>query len=348
MQSIQSFSRRQAHVCVRISQVVLIGFLPLVSFAQQVQPQSEQQVQTLPEQQAAPPTGPPAESQPEQQPSSQTGQQVSTQAEQQVPAQAGPQVTPPIAQCGFSSPRRCFMEMAKDQKGIVTSPLGLRKKDLAWLVPAAAVTGAALAFDQSALNHVSTDPVRVSDFRRASNLTGIYIPVAVAGTALLGGTMRHDEHLRETGALAMTAMADTQLLTSFLKFATNRVRPQTSGPNAESGEFWPGGQHFSADSFPSGHTANAFAVAHVIADEYPGWKVKLAVYGLAAATGFERIQGREHFPSDVLVGGAIGYFVGGYIFNHHSTRSKTHIAFAPMIGHGGAGVSLQISPGGNK
>jgi membrane-associated phospholipid phosphatase len=43
-------------------------------------------------------------------------------------------------------------------------------------------------------------------------------------------------------------------------------------------------------------------VAHVIADEYPVWK--LAVYGLAAATGFERIQGREHFPSDVLVGGA--------------------------------------------
>lgn len=240
------------------------------------------------------------------------------------------------------------MEVAKDQKGIVTSPLRLHKKDLMWLLPAAAVTGAAFALDHSALANVGTDPSRVNDFRRASNLTGIYIPVAAAGTALLAGNIRHDEHLRETGALAMTAMADTQLLTSFLKFASNRVRPQASGPNAEGGEFWPGGQHFSADSFPSGHTANAFAVAHVIADEYPGWKVKLAVYGLAAATGFERIQGREHFPSDVLVGGAIGYFVGGYIFNHHSTRSKTHITFAPMIGHGGAGVSVQISPGGNK
>jgi hypothetical protein len=235
--------------------------------------------------------------------------------------------------------------MARDQKGIVTGPLRLHKKDLVWLVPAAAATGAAFAFDHSALDHVSTDPSRVNDFRRASNLTGIYIPVAAAGTALLAGSVRHDEHLRETGALAMTAMADTQLLTSFLKFSTNRARPQTNGVGSETGEFWPGGQHFSADSFPSGHTANAFAVAHVIADEYPGWKVKLAVYGLAAATGFERIQGREHFPSDVLVGGAIGYFVGGYIFNHHSTRSKTHVAFAPMFGHGGAGVSVQISPG---
>jgi membrane-associated phospholipid phosphatase len=64
---------------------------------------------------------------------------------------------------------------------------------------------------------------------------------------------------------------------------------------------------------------------------------------LAAATGFERVAGREHFPSDVLVGGAIGYLVGGYVFNHHSTRSKNHIAIAPMVGHGGAGVSLQFS-----
>jgi membrane-associated phospholipid phosphatase len=88
-------------------------------------------------------------------------------------------------------------------------------------------------------------------------------------------------------------------------------------------------------------------VAHVISKEYPGWKVKLAVYSLAAATGFERVQGREHFPTDVLVGGAIGYFVGGYVFDHHSTRSKTHVAFAPMVGRGGAGVSVQITPGHN-
>jgi len=178
----------------------------------------------------------------------------------------------------------------------------------------------------------------------ASNITGIYAPVAGAATALLAGTIRHDEHLRETGALAMESMIDTQLLTTFIKFGTDRARPTATGLTSTSGSFWPNGQHSSAaDSFPSGHAANAFAVAHVIADEYPGWKVKLAVYSLAAATGFERVAGREHFPSDVLVGGAVGYLVGGYVFNHHSSRSKTHISFAPMIGHGGAGVSMQIA-----
>ena len=321
MQSIQKFSRRPVPVCVRISRVVLIGFLPLVSFAQQVQPSSDS-IQVL------------------------SAQESSSKTAQDLPEQPAPQPDPQAAPCTMLSPGRCFREMAKDQRGIMTSPMRLGKHDLKWLLPGAALVGTAFALDRTALQNVSTDSTRVHDFQRASNLTGIYIPVAAAGTAMFAGTIRHDEHLRETGALAMTAMADTQLLTSFLKFASDRTRPQTTGLTSQSGSFW-ASLSSSADSFPSGHTANAFAVAHVIADEYPGWKVKLAVYGLAAATGFERIQGREHFPSDVLVGGAIGYLVGGYIFDHHSSRSKTHVAFAPMVGRGGAGISLRISRGDN-
>jgi membrane-associated phospholipid phosphatase len=324
MQSIQKFFRRPVPVCVRISRVALIGFLPLVSFAQQVQPSSDS-IQVLPAQESS-----------------------SKAAQPDLPAAPLPKSGSQAAPCTMLSPGQCFREMAKDQRGIMTSPMRLEKHDLKWLLPGAALVGTAFALDRTVLQNVSTDPTRVNDYRRASNITGIYIPVAAAGTALFAGTIRHDEHLRETGALAMTAMADTQLLTSFLKFATDRARPEATGLNSQSGSFWPGGSHSSsADSFPSGHTANAFAVAHVIADEYPGWKVKLAVYSLAAATGFERIQGREHFPSDVLVGGAIGYLVGGYIFDHHSSRSKTHVAFAPMVGRGGAGISLRISRGDN-
>jgi membrane-associated phospholipid phosphatase len=246
------------------------------------------------------------------------------------------------------SPVRCFAQVGKDQRGIVTSPFRLRKKDLLWLTPLAAATGAAFAFDHSAMERISTDPSRVNDFRTASNFTGIYLPVAAASSALLGGTLRHDEHLRETGTLAMTAMIDSQLLTTFMKFGVERARPVSTGSTPNAGAFWVNGKISSgADSFPSGHTANAFAVAHVIADEYPGWKVKLAVYGLAAATGFERVAGREHFPSDALVGGAVGYLVGGYVFNHHSTRAKTQVSFAPYIGHGGGGISLQLSRSAN-
>jgi len=303
MQSIQKVS--PAHLCVRVSRVVLVCFLPLAAFAQQL----------------------PTQTQP----------QLLTQTQPKLPMQVP---------CALTTPGRCAAQLAKDQRNIFTSPFRLHKKDLVWITPLAAATGTAFAFDKMAMQGVSTDPSRINAFNRASNITGIYAPVAFAGTALLGGIVRHDEHLRETGMLAMTAMIDTQLLNTFVKFAADRARPGDTVGAAHSGTFWPNGGHSSSfDSFPSGHTANAFAVAHVIADEYPGWKVKLAVYSLAAATAFERVQARQHFPSDVLVGGALGYLVGGYVFNHHSSRSKTHIAFAPMIGHGGGGLSVQISPG---
>src|SRR5215468_8011270 len=163
MQSIRKFSRRQACVCVRISRVVLIGFLPLVSFAQQVPPQSDS-IQLLPPQESSSKASP-----------------------ENLPSSPLPQ-TATQASCTMLSPGRCFREMAKDQRGIVTSPLRLEKNDLRWLLPGAAMVGTAFALDRAVLQNVSTDSSRVNDFRSASNLTGIYIPVAAAGTALFAGT----------------------------------------------------------------------------------------------------------------------------------------------------------------
>jgi len=229
---------------------------------------------------------------------------------------------------------------------ILTSPFRLRKKDLLWIAPLGAATGLAFAFDQDALSHVSTDPGHVSAFRRASNLTGIYVPLATIGGVWLTGTIKHDDHLRDTGFVAGQALINTLLFTEFLKLGTDRARPKASGAAvepAEAGDFWPDGKHYpGGDSFPSGHSAIAFAFAHVVADEYPGWKVKLAAYSLAAATAFGRVGGREHFPSDVLVGGAIGYLIGGYTYNHHSA-SRNHLTVTPLVGHKTAGLSLSFS-----
>jgi len=254
------------------------------------------------------------------------------------------QQSPASDNCGLRAPERCAFAIAKDQTAILTSPFHIRKKDLVWLLPFVAATGTALAFDRKTLEQVSTTPSQVENFRRASNLTGIYAPLAGMGATWLTGVIRHDDHLRETGFLAGEAIADTILFTSILKYGTDRVRPKAAGLSAESGEFWPDGKHYAgADSFPSGHSAMAFAFAHVVASEYPNWKTKLLVYSLAAATAVERVGGREHFPSDVLVGSAIGYLVGGYVYNHQAASSRTHILLSPIVGNKAVGVSLAFS-----
>jgi len=265
---------------------------------------------------------------------------------QQVPQGTPPGSEPPAEsphRRGFGALGRCSGEIARDQAGILTSPTRIRKIDFAWLVPFAAATATAFAFDRKALDAVSSSSVRVDAYRTASNFTGIYTPLAAIGASWVTGAIKHDDHLRETGFLAGEALADTMLFTTMVKYAANRVRPQAIGLPAESGEFWPDGKYYrGGDSFPSGHTAAAFAFAHVVAAEYPSWKVKLAVYGLAAATAFERVAGREHFPSDVLAGGAIGYLVGGYVFHLHHAGSRTGLILSPMVGGNGVGVSLVL------
>jgi membrane-associated phospholipid phosphatase len=60
-----------------------------------------------------------------------------------------------------------------------------------------------------------------------------------------------------------------------------------------------------------------FAMATTIAHEYPRWWVQLLAYGAAGAVTGARMTAKMHFPSDLLVGGALGYLIGTHVFHAH-------------------------------
>jgi membrane-associated phospholipid phosphatase len=62
-------------------------------------------------------------------------------------------------------------------------------------------------------------------------------------------------------------------------------------------------------SFPSGHTAAAFAVAPVLRKHF-GPVVGTSAYLLAGFAGLGRMEDRKHYLTDVLAGAAIGLVVG--------------------------------------
>ena len=122
---------------------------------------------------------------------------------------------------------------------------------------------------------------------------------ALAASYFLGN--RDD---KDTAEMAVSALASAAIMTQGMKYITGRARPnmpdagQFSGPSS-------GKAH---DSFPSGHTAAAFAVATVLANRHPDQK--WLYYGLATAVGAARVRKSAHFPSDVLVGAAVGIYAG--------------------------------------
>ncbi len=60
-----------------------------------------------------------------------------------------------------------------------------------------------------------------------------------------------------------------------------------------------------------------WSIASVIAHEYPGPLTQVAVYGLATAVSASRVMGKQHFPSDVIIGSAIGWLIGREVYRAH-------------------------------
>jgi membrane-associated phospholipid phosphatase len=60
-------------------------------------------------------------------------------------------------------------------------------------------------------------------------------------------------------------------------------------------------------------------VAHEYSDHR--W-IEVAAYGTAAAVSAARVAAQRHYLSDVLVGGALGYAIGRYVYRTHQRLDR--------------------------
>lgn len=234
--------------------------------------------------------------------------------------------------CDISSITPCFHDFLHDQAGIWTSPFHIHAQDALWLLPLGAAVGVSIHYDPQTMTHVSTDPHRIRVSTHLSN-AGAYGSVGLLGVMYVIGRSAKNDTMRETGLLGLEAVADAAIVTEALKYATNRERPNEA---LGTGRFWPTGtrNYPTGASMPSLHATVTAAFARVVAEETPGkiW-IHLAVYALAAGVDATRVTAREHFPSDVIVGSAIGYLVGGYVYRQHSQAangSANNFVIAPI------------------
>ena len=219
--------------------------------------------------------------------------------------------------CGITQLGRCLLDLGEDEKAIFTSPLHLRPKDGYWLAPLGAATGLAIAYDADASQAVGVDPSRTDTANTIASFGSFWATGAEGAGIYFIGLAKKNPKLAETGRLADEAIIGSGTVTLVAKLASNRQRPRQGNGQ---GDFWPyGTQHWEWDSsFPSDHATASMALARVIAGEYPHWYVMVPAYGFAETISLSRIFANQHFPSDVLVGQAVGFLTGSYVLNRRS------------------------------
>ena len=106
------------------------------------------------------------------------------------------------------------------------------------------------------------------------------------------GRATHSPGVTTVGASLFRAQFVSQTVTQGIKIAARRTRPDGT-----------------TLSFPSGHSASAFATASVLQAQL-GWRVGIPAYSAAAWVAASRMQAKRHYLSDVIAGATIGIMAG--------------------------------------
>ncbi len=217
----------------------------------------------------------------------------------------------------------------EDQKAIWTSPFHTIKANVKWWAIFGGVTVAAIATDKWTVKQLPNTSDQVSIATTTSRLGAAYSLIPISAGFYMIGTGIKNERFRETGLLGFEALVDTTLVETVIKAATDRARPLESDGK---GHFWDGSGFYNA-SFPSGHAINSWALASVVAHQYPHPRIiPILAYAGATLIVSSRVAARRHFPGDVIAGSAMGWFIGDYIYGkRHNRLLDQHATFAQKV-----------------
>ncbi len=157
------------------------------------------------------------------------------------------------------------------------------------------------AVDRAVYNAIATVPTPTLDqplrrLSRAADKSRLWLGIA-AVIALTGGQTG-----RRAAARGLVSVGVTSAVVNLgAKSLYARRRPDRTGAGVpdERQVRMPG-----STSFPSGHSASAFAFASAVGQDVPGLALVLNL--LAASVAYSRVHTGVHYPGDTVVGAVIG------------------------------------------
>lgn len=230
---------------------------------------------------------------------------------------------------------------------VVTSPLHFNRQDGIKFLTFAATTALFMTqFD----GELDEEFIENEDFyikpatslarigKEYDNATSTYVLAGIAVPLISGGLIFGDSELIDTARLMTESLLIAGAITNVAKRLVGRARPQAGrGPH----EFDLFNLKVRRDwrSFPSGHATSAFAMMTVLAHQHTQWWIQIPAYTLAVSVAMQRMESRNHWGADVVVGGAIGYWVGTSLVRRHKNKKKA-MDISPVLSGNRIGVAV--------
>ncbi|MGD0782124.1 MAG: phosphatase PAP2 family protein [Candidatus Aminicenantales bacterium] len=219
----------------------------------------------------------------------------------------------------------------------LTAPLHWDGGDLLAVGVLAATTFALFAHDDAIARWIRKfEPPKTADQITAQLGNGYFLFAFDAALYLVGAAF-DSASFRTTALVGMESFLTASAIALVLKGIVGRARPSARETAASFHPFSLQNRHA---SFPSGDAAGVFAVGTVIAERSDSIAVEILTYVLAGLCALNRVHDDQHWVSDIVVGSAIGFFVGKKISALNLGRGERPVRLA--LGPARTGLGLTV------